>query len=228
MTVGTGIFLGLASMAVAYLYVQTKDRWRWRFVIKWFAVIVAVPIATGGIWFGYRYVEASVHARPKPITTYADVALGNSQDEVLYAKGMPSDVLVDDKPGESPIAGTRTQFYVSELKSGDNVKNYRYWSYGVVSAGRIDVDFSPNARKVIRVFCYAKRDEPCPPLLGVAGGATEAEVIKLLGAPANAEISTDFSAVKKMSYPKWNVTFLLQQLQVYGLTLEGASSNDNH
>jgi len=96
MSIGTGLFLGCALVALTLLFTQTKDRWRWKRIATWSAVVICFPFLVGLIWFGYLAIQTYIRERPRPITKYADVSLGDSLDEVLYAKGYPTTVLVDD------------------------------------------------------------------------------------------------------------------------------------
>jgi hypothetical protein len=220
MSAGTGLFLGLACIAMAYLYVQTKDRWRWRTIGKCLAALVALPIVVVVMWLGFGYVKAKLHARPKPVTKYADISLGDTKSEVLYAKGPPTNVLIDDKSSDFPFPGVRTDIALADLKAGETVRDYKYWSYDSSDAGRIDIDFSPKSQEVVRIYCYGSTGHPCPSLLGVPDGATEDEVLSRLGPPGHAEIDNGWSAVKTLSYPNWNVTFQLDKRQVYGLRID--------
>lgn len=102
MTVGTGIFLGFACLAAVIFYTQTKDRWRWRSIAKWVALTVAAPIVVGSLWLGYSTLKSYLASRPKRVTTYASISLGDTKEEVLYASGQPTVVEVDDAEGVPP------------------------------------------------------------------------------------------------------------------------------
>ena len=93
MEIGTGIFLGLLCIAAVLLYTQTKDRWRWRTVIRWPLRIVVALAVVGALLFGYVLLQEHFRSTPKLITKYADISLGDSKDEVMYAKGPPSYVV---------------------------------------------------------------------------------------------------------------------------------------
>jgi hypothetical protein len=229
MSVGTGIFLGLAILATVLLYTQTKDRWRWRSIAKWTALTIATPLVIGSLWFGYTNLENYRESRPKRITTYADISLGDTKAEVRYAKGVPTDVLVDDPPGKFPFPGVRTNISLSDIPSGKQITDYKYWDYDSAESGRIDVDFSPESQRVTRVFCYAStlvvRAAPsCPVLLGISDGVTEEEVLRRLGAPSKSEISEGFGTTKTLYYSQWNVAFYLEKRRVYGLQIESADA----
>lgn len=90
--------------------------------------------------------------------------------------------------------------------------------------GRIDVDFSPDSQRVVRISCFAGTSttnaSSCPVLVGVSAGATEEEVVKRLGTPSKAEISQGFETVKTLYYSQWNVAFMLEKRRVYGLQID--------
>ena len=44
MSVGVGLFLGLACLSVVFLYAQTKDRWRWPKITRWAGLLVSIPV----------------------------------------------------------------------------------------------------------------------------------------------------------------------------------------
>jgi len=196
-------------MATVLLYAQTKDRWRWRVVVKRVTLVACAPVVLGLMWLGYEYVRGRVEARPRTATQYSGVSLGDSQDDVLYAKGSPIEVLEDD--GNS---GFRVVVDLAGLPSR-KVTDYSYWDYESADSGRVDVDFSPQTKKVVRVFCYAKERE-CPSLLGVSAGTTEDEVIAKLGRPSRAHLR---NATKILEYSQYNAAFYLTQRRVYGIQL---------
>jgi hypothetical protein len=207
------MFLGFACLAAVILYTQTKDRWRWRSIAKWVALTVAAPIVVGSLWLGYSTLKSYLASRPKRVTTYADISLGDTKANVRYAKGEPTDVLVDETTGKFPFPGVRTDIKLSDIPSGKQLTDYRYWDYDSAESGPIDVDFSRGSQRVIRVFCYAGTlpgsARSCPSLLGVSAGATEEEVVKRLGTPSKSEISEGFETAKTLYYSQWNVAFLL-------------------
>ena len=45
MSVGEGIFYGLVSLGIIYLYIQTKDRWNWKkIVFRFFGGIIGLVL----------------------------------------------------------------------------------------------------------------------------------------------------------------------------------------
>lgn len=218
MSIGTGLFLGLACISLVYLYTHSRESSRWRLIVRWFGALVASLAIVGLVVLGYFGIQERLASRPKRVSSYANISVGDSKDEVRYALGSPTEV-AEDAPSTSDLAGWQVLFAVSDLKDGKHFSDYDSWTYDSSSEGRIDVDFSPESGKVIRVFCYATAERRCPQLLGISDGATEDEVVQRLGEPSAAEIGPK-SPEKKISYNHFNVVFLLVKRRVYALQLE--------
>jgi hypothetical protein len=216
MTVGTGIFLGLACLATVFLYTQTIDRWRWRTIVIRATLIACVPIVVVALWLGYLTLQGYLNSRPRPVARYADVSLGDSKDEVMYEKGMPTGVLEEDA---ALPTGFRLDVKLSDIPSGRHVTDYQYWEYEPTDAARVYVYFSPQTQRVVRVLCSSHGANNCPSLLGVVTGTTEDRVLDMLGKPSHTELSTSFGSEKEMEYSQFRVAFWLEKLQVYGLQL---------
>jgi hypothetical protein len=139
-------------------------------------------------------------------------------------------VLVNDVPPDAPVAphGFRLNINSSDPPDGKRVSDYQYWSYDSPDAGRIDVYFSPGSQRVVRIFCYSGTSAgaamPCPELFAISAGATENEVLKLLGTPSKTKIGGDIGAAKILYYSQWNVAFFLQQRRVYALQVGAETS----
>lgn len=229
MAVGTGIFLGLAILAVVLLYGQTKDRWRWGRIAIWTAVAIATPVLIFAGWLGYEAFQDHQRTRPQLTTEYADISLGDSMAEVRYAKGVPTDVMEPD--ADNRLRGWLLNIPVAELPKGKQVTDYLDWSYDSEYQGRIDVKFSPESKSVIRVLCYSSKGRSCDSLVGVSSGSSEAHILDRLGEPSSTEIDSA-SGVKTLRYSQFNATYLLQERQVYMLRLEDeakfAATQANH
>ena len=86
MTTGEGIFWGLMFVGCVILYSVTKDRWKWRKIIKWGAVVLAIPIAGTAAWLGaVDYLDSRAHYQ----TEFWDLKAGISKDELVFKKGKP-------------------------------------------------------------------------------------------------------------------------------------------
>jgi hypothetical protein len=222
MSVGTGIFLGLASLSFVLLFTQTRETRAWRSLPKVVGFVVGTLFLLGLLWFGSTALNGYLHSRPHRVTTYSEITLGYSKTDVLYTKGNPSDVLVDDAPGDFP---GRLKIEVSAIPKGKRPSDYQYWDYEPPDAGRLDVDYSPTSQRVVRIFCYSTNmNGPlryCPELLGVSAGATEDDILTRLGKPTSSDLDEP-SLVKILRYRQWNVAYYLERRRVYALEIESS------
>ena len=211
MTVGTGIFLGLIVLATVYLYVQTRHSQALRTASKWYRVGTAALLVVGllsvSLWAFQEYQES----KPSTPERYADIALKDSMDDVLSAKGYPAFVLFDDP--SDPFS--KSFVATDELPSDKKITDYVYWSYDAGPSGRIDVDFSQDSRSVVRIFCYGPEFDSCPELLGFSGGESEEDVIRRLGKPERIESTQGTGRI--FSYPQWDAALFLKKRRVHGL-----------
>jgi hypothetical protein len=214
MSIGTGLFLGLACLATVFLYSQTKDRWRWRRIVKWGAIIACTPLLLGAVWLGLTLLEQYQNARPRPVDRYAGVAIGESMEEVRYSLGTPAEVLQSEKESARWKIPGRDLLSTPIVPDGAHLKDYLTWTYRSFVDGWVEVEFFPESRKVIRVFCKA---EGCPSLLGMRLDTNEDEVLSHLGAPSRVELS---GPVKVLHYSKYHTAFFLLKRRVYALQLE--------
>ncbi len=222
MAIGTGIFLGLLCVAAAFLYTQTKDRWRWRTIVRWPLRVVVALALIGALLFGFVLLQERLESRPRLVTRYADIGLGDSKDEVLYAKGPPNYVLESDAIPTRFLRVTR----VSDIPAGKSPADYLYWSYESERNGRLDIKFSARSNLVVSVFCFSKPDNRCPELNGVFPEMTEDQVLHRLGKPARADIEKSSGYVKTLKYPQYQVAFYLTKRQVYALELGDRDETD--
>jgi 4-amino-4-deoxy-L-arabinose transferase-like glycosyltransferase len=87
MELGTGVFLGLVVLATVWLYISTRERWRWKRIAVWAGVFVVAPVVSLGAWIGItKYIET----RPEVQSELWDLAVRMNPDEVLFRKGEPS------------------------------------------------------------------------------------------------------------------------------------------
>lgn len=87
MTTGEGIFYGLVFIGLILLYTVTRDRWSWKRIGKWGALLLLVPIVGTGIWIGATdYIDS----RAKVQTEFWGVSPGISKNELIFRKGKPN------------------------------------------------------------------------------------------------------------------------------------------
>lgn len=88
MDIGTGIFLGLLTVAIVILYLKTRERWNWRQN----ATKLLVFIVSAGLSI-YVVVEAkAAYAnRVVRVTEYMGVKIGESKPNIKFKLGAPAE-----------------------------------------------------------------------------------------------------------------------------------------
>jgi hypothetical protein len=87
MTTGEGIFYGLVFIGFIWLYVATRDRWKWKRIAKWSLLALLLPIITGGAWLAYsNYMEN----QPRYQSEFWGITPGALKSEIIFQKGLPS------------------------------------------------------------------------------------------------------------------------------------------
>jgi hypothetical protein len=222
MEIGTGIFLSSFVLAVVILYGITKDRWSWRRIVQRAAFICLGLIALGTIIvFGsHQWDQLAQQKLVERQAAYAGLRLGMTQDEVMYAKGYPPFVLVDDT-GENPQSkGYVSPVSTKNLEKGKRPIDYRLWSYELYKHN-INVVFNPARTAVTQIHCYSEDMlYYCPKLGGVRDGDSEEEVLQKLGNPT---ISNIEGATKRMSYRDLNIEVWLTKEKVYAVAVRDPS-----
>jgi hypothetical protein len=87
MTTGDGVFAGLLVVGLVWLYVATKDRWRWKRIFIRACLVLAVPVVGIAAWLGYTKWDES---QARVADGMWDLKLGDSSDDVVLKKGKPS------------------------------------------------------------------------------------------------------------------------------------------
>ena len=94
MTLGTGIFLAAIVMSLTALFIATKDRWNWKKILLWpLGICVAGGLAMWGyIEYDNRADEARAIEKKGPTvqSSFWDIPLGATQDDVFFKKGKPN------------------------------------------------------------------------------------------------------------------------------------------
>jgi hypothetical protein len=164
MSVGWAIFLSSCVLGVVILYGITKDRWRWRRIVKRSALTLAAIAALTGAVIGGSYIW---NRFPPPLvlqTEYAGLRLGIGPDEVIYIKGYPP-VVLGEVDGEGLWAG-QPVINTKDLENGKRAQDYRDWEYEN-GQSRIDITFNPDKTAVVAISCYSNdRLRRCPSIAG--------------------------------------------------------------
>ena len=220
MAIGTGLFLGLAVWALVWVFVKTMDRWKWRRIILWLALVfVVLPVLGFAAWLGYEYWDS----RPRPVTQYYGINLGDSKEDVLYEKGTPVDVEEDPTKDEQ----FRTIVEVKDIPAGKSINDYHYWVYHGERDSRdpdVTVKFSRQTQRVVSVACYTFLSPYCPSLLGAGEGTSEEWFYKTLGPPSRTTLE---NSVKTIEYAKFNVSYMLTKKEAYGFIVERVALADD-
>jgi len=120
-------------------------------------ITVAILLVTlGALSAGGYYLYQYLQQQPKKVTSYQDIVLGDSKDQVFYALGKPSRVLVPGKEADTP------EIIISKEtleKNPDHEKAYNHWQY--LSAKTVtDVLFDAKTKKTVTIGCSKLSDQP--------------------------------------------------------------------
>jgi len=89
MDTGTGLFSGLVTLGIIYLYTQTKDRWNWKKIV--FSIIGIFLLLVGifliSLWWPKLTSQMSNDDKPTLITSYDGISLGDTLADVEFKKG---------------------------------------------------------------------------------------------------------------------------------------------
>jgi hypothetical protein len=211
MELGTAIFLSSITVSIVLLYGFTKDRWSWRRIVLRGLIGIVILVAVGGaLIVAAQYWDQFFPTKLARQTEYAGMRLGMTRDEVRYIKGLPPNIVTDDKEGPWQSFGILKS---SELPKGKTVNDYPLWSYEG-NNHYLHVAFG-NGKTVSSIACFSiDRIYRCPSIGGVADGTSEAELLRKLGAPSTSQISDQ---TKSVTYEDIGVEFKLEQEKVYRL-----------
>ncbi len=115
-------------------------------------LIVTLSLLGGGSYYLYQYFEN----QPKKVNSYQDILLGDSKDQVFYALGKPSRVLLPGKEESAPeiIVGKETL-----ENNPEHEKGFNHWQY--LSAKTVtDVHFDPKSKRTVTIGCSKLSDQP--------------------------------------------------------------------
>jgi len=210
MELGTAVFLSSIVLAVVILYVITKDRWRWRRIVKQAALVCLCLIVLGAaLGVGAYFWGLQLPQEVQPQNAYAGLRLGMTQEEVMHVKGYPPIV----------FDGSMTKVDTKRLEKEKQVTDFRDWSYSEYER-EIVVTFNPNRAAVTAIQCYSSKTYRCPDLSGVRDGDSENDVVRKLGNPTSSKIE---GTTKEMRYRSLNIVIRLAKEQVYLVALRHPS-----
>lgn len=183
---------------------------------KWLLWLVAALVMLVVILYGWIFAKEYFDNRPYQITKYAEISIGDSREEVLYALGEPPE-FIETKPSNN----VENQFKEFNLIAQSNdyyeetpkFKKSKEWLY-TEGERRIDIAFDMSNGRVKSIACYSGRTYLCPYIFGIHDGSREEDVLSHLGKPTSEKID---GITKVIRYSQYNLTLYLTKRQVYML-----------
>lgn len=192
-------------MSTAIPVGRTLGKW-----VLWLAagLLALVSLVAGGQW-----VREYIANRPFQAKRYADLSLGDSQDEVVYAKGPPKYIMEPPAPEKASDSKENPwERYRNPPSMKDYVESVE-WFYSLPRA-RIEVTFDRPKGNVSSVACFSDGIMDCPSIFGIYDGASEDRVVSHLGQPGS---TTIIEGTKILRYPNFNLQIHLERRRVTGL-----------
>ena len=164
-----------------------------------------MALPSWAISYGRNY-----HGPSATRTNTRGIKIGLSKAEVKYIKGIPQAVIGDWAKAPGPWNEFRELIDVKKIPDGKTVDDYNSWQYNFYE-GNLTIDFDQNV--VTTVDCYSSdKLGRCSPILSLIDGDSEEKVVSRLGKPEDSKLD---GVVKKLSYDKLGIHFLLEQKKVY-------------
>jgi hypothetical protein len=180
---------------------------------------VLAVVGLGGV-AGVRWLEH----RPRRLTSYQGVSLGDSKAVVEYKKGEPETVEDDPPVPQSPDYNPFRHLYtvaadqgqVNAIPNGKSLKDFNLWSYSYglkdPSTGTklLDIGFDKATHLVDQIECFS--DEPvqnfCDLDFGIDVGLSEQKTRNILGKPTT---ETLVDGTKTMFFQKYDLILKLRK-----------------
>lgn len=191
MTTGEGIFWGLAFVGLIWLYVATKDRWKWKRIMKWIGIVLLIPIVCLGVWAGW---EKWVESQPRIELSLYEINVGQSMDDVIYKKGKPDKEEVNCPTGKTECAGEARWFYIT-----DDITYI--------------VSFEQSKVRWISAHLRDGKRYALPNFRGLSNYSGQAEVEELYGPPTKVSVSADKTR-RLVSFVKYAVFFTFEKDEI--------------
>lgn len=166
MSLGLGIFLSSLFLGTVYLYVNTRDRWKWRRIVKWvFAGLGSIALLLGGA-LAYELLTTSASAANNPAvaTSLGGVRLGERYSDVVFRLGefqLDSEKAPEDDASYSreqgPQFGVRNGL-VSWIWMGCKQFDYTSGLNGIACEDTSE-KISEKLGTDVRIQCYKKLDD---------------------------------------------------------------------
>jgi len=172
------------------------------------------------IFSSYDEFQRYQRDKPRLVTEYAGVSLGESTEHVKYAIGNPSqiehkgegDSTKDQNAGRGPVLKV-------DGTNGHLISTSKEWMYSI-GQNLITVEFDKPGGGVVSVSCFSFMSYVCPEIFGIRDGTDEKYVLDRLGKP-DSEVLED--ARKVLRYNRYNLTLYLAMKKVYMLEVTASS-----
>ena len=183
---------------------------------KWALWLIAALAVLGCLIAGGFWTRDYIANRPHPAKRYADLNLGDTQKEVLYAFGPPPE-FIDPMPFKQD--GKVFIDFKRIANSKDTHEKVTYndskeWMYR--DNRNIDVDFDKPGGRVVSIACFSENPYSCPALYGLRTGSNENDVLSQLGKPGSEKLD---GVTKVMHYPQYNLAVYFEKRRVFMLKL---------
>jgi hypothetical protein len=183
-------------------------------MLKKIAIIVSL-ILTISILLALGYYFYS--NLPKKIVQYEGLELGITANEVMYRKGMPTQVLGEPELDNKGEEWQTEHQVINSIKvenpnlevSSEKVLEYKYWHYD--NQG-LTVKFDKPNGNVEDFTCYSEKEHGCEKVNDLGMNSTETDVKKKLGKPSKETLD---GLIKTIQYKNYNIEFYLKQEKVY-------------
>lgn len=111
MDIGTGIFLGCVFIGIVYLFIKTKDTWRWKRFFIWSLII---PIALFTVVCICDAVSDYFRDKPAVISSIDGISVGDKLSDTLFKNGSLSKIVTKD-PSDKEESYMDESTYVASL-----------------------------------------------------------------------------------------------------------------
>lgn len=201
-----------------------KRLFKW---VLWLAASIVIAISATAAVLKYRSLSEDYSQFRERLDQLADVKIGETQQELLYAYGNPYMVQnAEYDPNNPSDEKSKIYFPKIDLPKNTKVEDYVIWQWNW-KGSRLTAKFDPSTKKVDRLNCLAGIDAEADGLVcltvgGIGLGSdkssigyafyrrTEDHIISVLGKPDSEEYSKVGDVNRKIiSYKELGLTFVM-------------------
>lgn len=167
LTTGDGIFGGAVVLGLVWLYVVTRDRWRWKRILRNAGLALTLPVVGLVGWLGYLKWDES---RPRVEASFWGISMKASLDEVTFSKGKPTHIVEHScETGMAPCP---------------------LWVYEEDSKAHL-VKFLKGKVRMVEAITATGREYSLPSLQGLSNFSKPSDVNDRFGAPDATSVMHD-------------------------------------